>query len=317
MKRSNFSFVHLLQRKSQNDTLTQSAALALGQLALSAEQSEPDAEYSKALLTVIGKSRDAQTRYFALIALGQIGGESNLEALMRLYRTEKGATQSWAAIAMGLLAHAAPPDEASQRDGAGTRVGKLLRADLDSTANPDERSALAVALGLARYTPAAPQMRVLLKKNRNREEVGGYFCVGLALMDDLEAAPLMVDVLRDSRRRPLLMAQAATGLARLQRRDAAALLHPLLRRGDHRTITLASAASALGWIGDASSVPPLLAVLDDESIPKLLRAFAGASLGMIADDDLLPWNAQIGRDMNYRAMVETLSNGSSGVLDIL
>jgi len=49
----------------------------------------------------------------------------------------------------------------------------------------------------------------------------------------------------------------------------------------------------------------------------LARAFAAAALGGVGDKDALPWNTLIARDMNYMATVDTLVNGSTGVLDIL
>lgn len=309
---------NLLARRRTHHTLPQSAALALGQLALPPEASPGDAVYSKTLLRAAREAKDTQVRYFCLIALGQIGGPTNEAALLAHYGRTKGSARSWTALALGLLAHhAAERPTASQQEAPAQRIGPRLLRGLDATANPEERGAHAVALGLARYTPAAEPLRALLKKLRNRQQVAGYLCIGLSLMDDRSSVPLMVDILRDARRRPLLMAQAARGLARLGERSSAAVLHPMLRRTDAGTITLAAAANALGQIGDAGSVAPMLAVLDNDEMPKLLRAFAAAGLGTLADDDPLPWNAWIGRDANYRALVGTLSNGSSGVLDIL
>ena len=45
--------------------------------------------------------------------------------------------------------------------------------------------------------------------------------------------------------------------------------------------------------------------------------FNAEQVGGVADKELLPWNSKIAVDMNYRAAVETLTNGSSGILDIL
>jgi HEAT repeat protein len=74
---------------------------------------------------------------------------------------------------------------------------------------------------------------------------------------------------------------------------------------------------ALGAIKDRRSIEPLIAALRDESRPKLARAFAAAGLGGIGDKDPLPWNTPIAVDCNYMATVDTLTNGQSGVLDIL
>ena len=47
------------------------------------------------------------------------------------------------------------------------------------------------------------------------------------------------------------------------------------------------------------------------------RVHGAAALGGVGDKDLLRWNTAIARDVNYSALVDTLSNGNSGVLDIL
>ena len=59
------------------------------------------------------------------------------------------------------------------------------------------------------------------------------------------------------------------------------------------------------------------ALLLDTSISQLSRAFAAVALGGIADKELLPWNSKIAVNTNYRASVETLTNKTSGILDIL
>ena len=58
-------------------------------------------------------------------------------------------------------------------------------------------------------------------------------------------------------------------------------------------------------------------MLFDQSLTDLSRAFAAVALGGVADKEPLRWNSKISVNMNYRAAVETLTNGSSGILDIL
>ena len=62
---------------------------------------------------------------------------------------------------------------------------------------------------------------------------------------------------------------------------------------------------------------PLVDLLLDEQRTGLSRAFAAVALGGIADRRNLPWNSELVIGVNYRAAVETLTNGISGVLDIL
>ena len=295
-------------------TLHQSAALGLGLVARPEERDPSDREYSELLWQTLRKSRDVHVRNLSAIALGQIGEFKNAERLGAMLSSENSPLRGWLALSLGLLVHHAPE---GRRTELSTKVGRVLVRELNSTSNRDVRSAVAVALGLAGHTPAAPELRKLLRKYRQAEDIGGYLCIGLALMEDEASVPLIEDVLQGSTLRPTLITHAALALARLQKRRAQGMLRSMLRDDQQFTLAWVSAAAALGHIGDAESVPELLRLVADEKIPKLLRAFAVASLGLIADDDELPWNAEIAMNINYRALVETMSNGSSGVLDIL
>ncbi|MEM7203887.1 MAG: HEAT repeat domain-containing protein [Planctomycetota bacterium] len=307
----------VLGRSEDHQSMPRSAALALGRL-VEPDDAGCDGVCVAALQRAVTQASDHQVRSFAMIALAQIGGDAAEETLTRTFRRAKGPTQAWAALACGVLAHHADKTRRDNRnETAADRVGRLLHRHLSRAGNPDVRSAIAVGLGLAGYTPASKDLRKLLKRYRKYQELGGYLCIGLALMDDVKATPLLEAILDDSRHRPLLMAQAARALARLQQRDAAATLHRMLHRKDHSALALSGAAIALGMVGDAGSVAPLLKILRDKSEPKLVRAFAAAALGALADNDRLPWNAHLAQDINYRAVTETLSNGATGVLDLL
>lgn len=300
----------ILRNESRyHDTLPESAALALGVLVEPEEVRPEDAPYSEVLYEAVRRSRDEQTRRFATISLGRIGGRANEERLLRWFARAKGPRRSWAALALGLLARG---------EKGRTSIGEVLHRAFLRERNRDERSAIAIALGLARYTPAAEDLVALLKKHPKVEDLTGYLCTALALMEYRKAAPLIEEVMLDARLRPFIMGQAALALARLQQRDSIRALHRLLRtRSLWGTITLAATSSALGVLGDARSVEPLISMLEDRELPKLVRAFAAVALGLVADGRELPWNAWIAEGINYRALVETLSNGSSGVLDIL
>lgn len=91
----------------------------------------------------------------------------------------------------------------------------------------------------------------------------------------------------------------------------------MLPKGSQNLATMGAISSALGLIGDRRSVQPLLKSLFDEELTPLSRAFAAVALGGIADKESQPWNAKISRNSNFRASVETLTNGHSGILDIL
>jgi HEAT repeat protein len=110
--------------------------------------------------------------------------------------------------------------------------------------------------------------------------------------------------------------QASVALGRLGDKTAAPLLLARMREGDNAA-GLAAMAQALGAIGDRRSIEPLQRVAADRTVSGLARAFVAAALGAIGDKDELPWNACLAADVNYAAAVETLTDGSLGVLDIL
>lgn len=58
-------------------------------------------------------------------------------------------------------------------------------------------------------------------------------------------------------------------------------------------------------------------MLFNESLGELSRAFAAVALGGVADKEDLPWNSKLSCNINYRAAVETLTDKSAGILDIL
>jgi len=118
-------------------------------------------------------------------------------------------------------------------------------------------------------------------------------------------------------RRPELLKQAAIALGKLGDKPVASMLEGMLAEGDTNLAKMAAIASALGLIGDRRSVIPLKRILRDTSLMDLSRAFAAVALGGVGDKELLPWNSKIAQNMNYRASVETLTDRSAGILDIL
>lgn len=310
------TFRSSLQAKPGSDRrisqITQSCAIALGRLT---RPEDADArEISATLHTYYQNGKDQQTRYFCLIALAQIGGADNLETLLRaLDRGKKVLEKPWAALALGVMARATleaggSPDPAIQ---------ERLRATFAVTRTPDTQAALAIALGLAGCKDAAPELRALLLRDQQKDELAGYLCIALALMDDQEALGPIRTLVQSSVRRPELLRQAAVALGKLGDFNVTEMLGKRLREGSTNLLSMSALASALGFIGDRRSVDPLVSMLLDEGLADLTRAFAAVALGDIADKDPLPWNSAIARDMNYRAAVETLTNQQSGILDIL
>jgi HEAT repeat protein len=297
-------------RGRKSNDFQRSAALALGVLCAPA-----DTACSKALLEYYRNGRDHQARFFSLIALAQIGGDDNRNALLTAFaRGNKGVEKPWGALALGVYAHAASE---RGREDVDPLVGRTLQRALVDNRNPDLLAALSIGLGLSKYTEAADDLRDLLIKHRSQDELAGYLCIGLALMGDGRSREDITDIVQGSVRRPELLRQAAVALGKLGDKRAGILLGDMLRDGSQNLARLSAIASALGFIGDSMSVTPLLGILSDESLTDLTRAFAAVALGGVADKESLPWNAKIGANLNYRASVETLFDGASGILDIL
>ncbi len=303
--------------KRSSNEVVQSSALALGQMAKPYEEKgSPDADISRALNQYFEKGKDQQAKYFSLLALGQIGGKENRSALLKaLEKGNKALEKPWAAIGLGVYSFdIAQADPSAEPD---TVVGRALQDWLGKLKNPDSRSAIAVALGLAKYIDSADDLRTMMIEEKNQDELAGYLAIGLALMNDQRSIEDIKNIVKTSVRRPDRLKQAAIALGKLGDKSVTELLQGMMTEGGQNLAKMSAIASALGFIGDRRTIDPLTKMLFDESITPLSRAFAAVALGGVADKELLPWNSKIAQNMNYRAAVETLTNGQAGILDIL
>jgi HEAT repeat protein len=303
----------------------QSCALALGQLCQNADdEKSPDAEYVKQLLDAWHNHKDAQTRYFSGLAIGQIGGKTGSKWVDMVLRKEfehagKALEKPWIAMAMGVYAFEKYEAQKAEKNSIDVQedFGKVLHEALSEVKDPGAQSAFAVALGLINYKDAADDMRALLGKVRSQDELAGYLCIGLALMNDQRSIADIQNIVQGATRRPDLLKQSAIALGKLGDKSAADMLQKLLAEGDTNLAKLSAIASALGFIGDRRSIEPLKQMLFNEQLTELSRAFAAVALGGVADKENLPWNSKIAQNTNYRAAVETLTDKSAGILDIL
>lgn len=303
------------QRRSAD--LARSCVLALGQLACPHDDANSeDAAISKQLWETRIDHRDDQTRHFAILALGQIGGAANRTWLLDGTRRAKALERPWFALALGVMTHAAIAGNANV-DFRDQVVGDRLHELLKDAAEPSFVGALGVALGLCHHLDAASTMQSRMLGALHKEQQAGFLSLGLALMDDRTAIPSLQSVVRDASRRSGLLQQAAVALGLLGEKSAAGTLQQMLTDTQGNLATFAAAASALGLIGDRRSIPPLRDMLFDKDRSDLARAFAAVALGGIADRAPLPWHTNISANLNYRAATETLRNQSTGILDIL
>jgi len=307
--------------KRSSNQIAQSCALALGQMVRPNEEKDekknPDAKYSKLLLDVFHDHKNTQTRNFAALALGQVGGVQNRETLLKEFEKAKTQEKPWLALALGVYSFFKYDEQKQGSIEPESKIAEALIDRLKTARNPSEIGALAIALGLNRAQDAADLMREMMRTSVAEEDKCGYLCIGLALMNDTRSLEDIRALLPQSVRRYQLLPQAAIALGKLGDKKVAEDLQKLMTEGEPNLAKLSAIASALGFIGDSRTIEPLKKILFDEKLGELSRAFAAVALGGVADKEPLPWNSKIGTNINYLANTETLTNKSTGILDIL
>ncbi len=310
-------------KRSSND-IPRACAMALGQLCKPLddkdEKKNADAKYCKLLLDTYHDHKDQQTKYFSVLALGQIGGEENRTTLLKEFdKASKTQEKPWCALALGVYSFF--KYDAQKKNNSTVEperlIGDTLYQSLKQSKEPGLMSALAVGLGLNLNSEAADTMRDLMQQNVAKEELAGYLCIGLALMNDSRSKDTMLDVVKTATRRPDLLKQASIALGKLGDKRVADVLQGMMAEEATNLAKLSAIASALGFIGDQRTIAPLKGMLLNKDLGQLSRAFAAVALGGVADKEALPWNSKISTNINYRAAVETLTNKQSGILDIL
>ncbi len=312
------------KHSKERDEVQQSCVLALGQIG-EVDKDKTDVEIRDTLKR-IAEEGDLQSRNFAMIAMGQIGGrpgkgEGNEDG-MRDVRTfllthmtkGKNHIKPWAGLGIGVMERALldnsqlgfPPSATSK---------EAVRTALKESGSPSHVGAFSLATGIAKDTEAMP---LLLDKLKNvaDNQARGYVAVSLGLMDARDALKPIQEIVRDSKYRPDLLKQAAIGLGLMGDKELVPDLVKMLGEAKGQA-TYAAISSALGFIGDARSIDPLVQMLRNTEITPIARGFAAVALGIVADKEPLPWNSKISTNINYRANTPTLTGEGRGILDIL
>lgn len=298
--------------------IAQSCAIAIGELGEPwIGRDDAAAACAELLLEASRRHEDPQTRSFALMALARMGGERARAALVEELRgASKAIERPWVAMALGVWSARqafADPDRREDRE-----VAQALAAVFETTENPNVVGALGVALGLAGDADTAlPLLRRKLAEHRNRDDAAGYLALALGLLRDRTSIADVRGLLADSSRRPFVVLQCSRALGLMNDDSVAPTLCAQLQADGASLVRLSAAAAALGTLGDRRSIPMLLQLASDQGQPALSRAFAIVALGSVCDEAKLPWNAAYASPTNYRAAVDTLTDGARGILDIL
>jgi HEAT repeat protein len=294
------TFVTRLMRRDPSSHVRRSAAISLGIL-IREPDAQPDAV--KTLRTAWLRARDLQTRNFASIALGQMGGEEAFEQLRADVIKSRNQRLAWAALGLGILCEKILGDPAWQE--RRTRALEALRDAFRKTDTPHIRGAIAIALGIARDAEAGPALLEALKTSRD-PTFRGYLALALGMARHIDATDDLTALLKASTNQPLLRQQVVIGLGLLgSRRTIPALLRTL--RETRSSYVLSSTTMALGFIGDRLAVQPLVAVVKDNSLPPLIRGFGIMALGCIADPERIPLISSIAAGHNYLASTDSLN----------
>ena len=300
--------------------LARSCTLALGQLGHVPERPSPpdnlDMKCGELLRANAASHADDQTRFFSLMALGQIGGWRNESYLLDILDGDDATARPWAALALGVQAfsrHKARADanEGPQRE---LEIGEALARQFDNARQPELISALAIALGLTRHDDAGDAMEQRLLANLANEEQASYLALGLGLMGYRTSIETIREAMKSAETRPYLLFRSAIALALLGDRSAPERLHKSIGFADTPLAIHAAQREALGLVGDRRSITPLIYELRERD--GFRSTLTAAALGNVACKGKLPWHARISANFNYRAAVETLTNLHSGVLDL-
>jgi HEAT repeat protein len=290
--------------KDKEAVLRRSAVLTVGLV------SKMDDPIARMLPKIAEDDSDLTARYWAAISMGQIGGEAFRKELEKGL-TSQSQVRAYSALALGLQARAEP----KEKDANDASLSKTLDAFKDEK-DPSIQGALAISLGLMGGNDKSKEALKQALVSSGNPLFQGYACVGLGLMRARDAKDTIVEVLRGASSKPDLQREAAIGLGLMGMRDVIKELVAILNPADGRTpstLTMGSISQALGFIGDSTAIPPLVEIVKNEGLPALSRGFAIVALGTIGEEQPLPVLSNVARDLNYRAMVETLQE----VLDIL
>ncbi|MBM4016367.1 MAG: HEAT repeat domain-containing protein [Planctomycetes bacterium] len=284
------------------DEVARSAALAVGKLA-----SIEDDEAVRTMMEVARRHSDAETREFALVALGRIGESgggggreatrTSLHAFLidQLRHPERKSHQPWAALALGLVGRS--DFEGPTATARLELSGRKLVETFEESKDPALQGALALALGLGRHGGSAPLLRARLVDSAN-PELRGQLALALGMLKDRESIEPMRALVTDPALPPTTRIDVARGLALLGDGGFEGQLVDLLANAGDSNSAIAY-AKALGLVGGTEAATALRALAEDRNRPEIQRGFAVVALGLLAEKSALPWNVPYLVDANF------------------
>ena len=317
-----------------NDLVVRTGALiALGEV-VHASPYKADVDAMELLVKTVTKGQ-ALERRFAGMALAWastrrvadstsardqelVGFDSARRALQKRLASGRAQDASWAALALGVQAHAAHElgraDALEPGHAILTKLGKEKSA---STIGAFGTAAALTYIGAHRDDAARAQEKLRRAFSRAGDpEARGHLALALGMMADDDGSKDLVEMISTSTFQPEALWSAAVGLALASKTDVTPMLIETL--SDARSsASRGAAAVALGRVGDARAVVPLVELASDKSQPAIARAYGIIGLGVVCDDDRVPWRVPIAHAMPYFAATPVLVGAGRGLLEIL
>ncbi|MEE9392210.1 MAG: HEAT repeat domain-containing protein [Planctomycetota bacterium] len=273
--------------KAKHGAIVESAAIALGQIL------EPsDKKAVKRLRRLVASSPIQSVRNFAIMSLGQIGGEENRQFLTTTVTRGKALQRPFASMALGVFYYNHPHYDHRKA------TGILLHGEFKATKNPSELGAHAIALGLMQFDTAGADILKTLNKG-GQASMRQHLAISLGLMSYQDAIP-DIRTLVEEKGDVDLRRNAAIALGLLGDRGAMSFLSEQIADSANSQAVLGAVTRGLGFIGDASAVPLLTEMVRDAKKYKdNTRAFSAVALGLLGDKDPLPFTTAIAENNNY------------------
>ncbi len=287
-----------------------SVVSALGMLApLVEDQASVDA--SVELLVRIAQSTvERQTRYLALMALGEIGTEAAVDRLLATIReTEDLVARGWCGLALGI--HVATAEVAEPRV---QQIAQTLVQRLDAAKGSYGQLPLVNALALIGSAEALPVLRELPATYPLRDDLTAEVALALGLLGDQESREPLRALFEASERRPSRAFETGRALALLD--DDTWSTTARQRLGSANLAAMALAAALLCEAGDRRHVLPLLQACRDAKSRPVVRAIAAAALGSICDPDPSHLAAGIADHVAHRSMPPSMADWQDGILEL-
>lgn len=278
------------------DRAAEQAALA----ALGASVALTDGEALSALIHAAFEHKDAQSRHMALLALARASARSQSASVgaaqaqadiarlldQQLQRPSHGADRDWVALAAGIVCNAGPLSRA--------RLAPVLSAAYRDASSPEQRSALALALGLGGVSSEGERLLADFLDAKD-PDLQSNLALALGLMGHAQAAPALRDALLADAQPAELRVELATALRLLGDETTPALLASAYPEAQ-TTAARDGLASALGELRHRNGLPALLQVAADADRPARDRAAACAAIGRLAEKTTTPFTARFTRD---------------------